>query len=130
MKSFEIGQPFLAAAATSWNFASVIPGTAASQARSMRVIEKPASPISRWTFAVVATRVGTWPAFESSFENAIEKQPAWAAPASSSGFVPVPSSNRDWNEKAPSQAPLPSFMKPFPLLRSPVQTALAVRAGM
>ena len=62
------------------------------------MIEKPASPFSRWTFAVVATRVGTNPALESSFENAIEKQPACAAPASSSGFVPVPSSKRDWNE--------------------------------
>lgn len=28
----------------------------------------------------------------------MEKQPAWAAPISSSGFVPVPSSKRDENE--------------------------------
>jgi len=31
----------------------------------------------------------------------MEKHPAWAAAISSSGFVPVPDSNRDWNEYAP-----------------------------
>jgi hypothetical protein len=30
--------------------------------------------------------------------SAIEKQPAWAAPMSSSGLVPSPSSKRDGNE--------------------------------
>ena len=31
-------------------------------------------------------------------DSAIEKQPAWAAPMSSSGLVPSPSSKRDLNE--------------------------------
>ena len=96
----------------------------------MREIAKPPSPFSRWTFAVVATRVGTKPALDSSFAKAIEKQPAWAAPASSSGFVPVPSSKRDANENWPSKAPLPRRIVPFPDFRSPCQTALALRAGM
>ena len=45
---------------------------------------------------------GVWPRFPSSAERAIEKQPACAAAISSSGFVPSPSWNRDWNEYGPS----------------------------
>ena len=52
--------------------------------------------------ASVSTLCGSWPALPSSADSAIEKQPAWAAAISSSGFVPSPSSKRDWNEYGPS----------------------------
>ena len=48
-------------------------------------------------------------------EIAIEKQPAWAAPISSSGFVPALSSIRDWNEYGSSKAPDPNSIRPVPL---------------
>jgi hypothetical protein len=54
--------------------------------------------LSRWTLAVVSTEVGVKPASARPLENAIEKQPACAAPISSSGFVPSPSSKRDLKE--------------------------------
>src|SRR2546427_326583 len=44
----------------------------------------------------------------------MEKQPACAAPISSSGFVPGPSSIRLLNEYDPSKAPLPSRIVPDP----------------
>ena len=97
-----------------WNFAGSIPGTSASVFSSTVEIEKPASPLVRCTLAVVDTRFGSKPALASAFANAIEKQPAWAAPISSSGLVPAPSSKRDWNEYAPLQAPLPSDIVPRP----------------
>src|ERR1051326_2853477 len=49
----------------------------------------------------------------SAPESAIEKQPAWAAPISSSGFVPGSSSKRVPKEYWPSKAPLPSDMVPL-----------------
>ena len=64
----------------------------------MRLIAKPPSTGSRWSVASVSTLSGVTPALPSSAERAIEKQPAWAAAISSSGFVPSPSSKRDWNE--------------------------------
>ena len=41
---------------------------------------------------------GRTPASVRPADRAIEKQPAWATPISSSGFVPDPSSNREQNE--------------------------------
>ena len=64
------------------------------------------------------------------FESAIEKQPACAAPISSSGFVPGPSSKRERNENWPSKAPEPSAIVPAPLCRSPLHFADAVRTAM
>ena len=52
--------------------------------------------------ASVSTVSTLWPALPSSPDRAIEKQPACAAAISSSGFVPSPSSKRDWNEYGPS----------------------------
>jgi len=43
-------------------------------------------------------RLGGKPAFSNPTESAIEKQPASAAPISSSGFVPLPFSKRDEKE--------------------------------
>src|SRR6266542_1666448 len=70
------------------------------------------------------------PAFDKPAERAIEKHPAWAAAISSSGLVPVPSSNRDEKEYWPSKAPPPRRMFPLPSFRPPSQRAFAVRAGM
>src|SRR6266516_3291979 len=48
--------------------------------------------------ALVLTLLAGWPAFSRLNASAIEKQPASAAPMSSSGLVPFPSSKRDENE--------------------------------
>ena len=60
----------------------------------------------------------------------MEKQPACAAPISSSGFVPVPDSKRELNEYAPWNAPLPSDIVPLPSFSVPSHCALAERTGM
>ena len=75
-----------------------MPGTTAVHSSSMRPMRKPPSARSRWTRAVVSTDVGGWPPRSSPADSAIEKHPAWAAPISSSGLVPAPSSKRDLNE--------------------------------
>jgi hypothetical protein len=63
------------------------------------VIVGPVSRLRSDTFACVWMDSGSLPASPSASESAIEKQPAWAAAISSSGFVPFsPSSKRDWNE--------------------------------
>jgi hypothetical protein len=80
--------------------------------------------------AVVLILFGGCPAFSKFDESAIEKQPASAAPSSSSGFVPFASSNRDENEYEPSNAPLPSFIVPLPCFKVPSQTADPVRAAI
>jgi hypothetical protein len=63
-------------------------------------------------------------------DSAIEKHPACAAAISSSGFVPLPSSNRDLNEYGPSHAPEPIFIDPLPCMMSPSQTAVEDLAGI
>src|SRR5688572_31726938 len=63
---------------------------------------------------------GTCPAVVSWPERAMEKQPAWAAAISSSGFVPFPSSKRVLNEYCVSwSTPLSAEMLPLPSLRLP-----------
>src|SRR5436309_13354803 len=91
-----------------------------------------ASPtFSSFTLALVWMRVGVMPARESWATSAMVKQPAWAAPISSSGLVADwPSSNRDLNEYAPSKAPLPTLSRPLPSARLPFHSASAVRVGM
>jgi len=129
-RAFDTGQPFLAPSAISWNFALSMPGTSASVVRSMAVIPNPPSTCSRWTPAVVLTRRGVKPARPRAAERAMEKQPAWAAPISSSGFVPVPCSKRELKEYAPWNAPLPSDIVPLPSLSVPSHCAFAERTGM
>ena len=97
-RAWETGQPALAASASFWKAASSRPGTTAVHSSSIRPMRKPLSARSRWTRAVVSTDVGGCPPRSSPADRAIEKHPAWAAPSSSSGLVPVPSSNRDANE--------------------------------
>src|SRR5881394_3646179 len=60
----------------------------------MAVIVKPASVFSIVTAAEVRIDSAVMPAFPSWPESAIEKQPACAAPISSSGFVPFSFSRR------------------------------------
>src|SRR6478672_7661268 len=74
--------------------------------------------------------VGLCPARPSAAASAIEKQPACAAPISSSGLVPEPSSNRDTNEYAPSNAPLPTRILPAPSFNEPFHSALAPRTAI
>src|SRR5947207_12977672 len=96
----------------------------------MEVILNPPSAGSSFTVAVVLKRLAGGPAFSRLNESAMEKQPASAAPMSSSGFVPFPSSKRDENEYGPSKAPLPSFMVPLPCFSVPSQTADPVRVAI
>src|SRR5213078_4262291 len=128
--AFETGQPFLVCSAISSNLALSIPGTSASVFKSIVVIFGAPSTISNFTVAVVLTRFAGLPAFSRLAESAIEKQPASAAPMSSSGLVPFPSSKRDEKEYGPSNAPLPSFIVPLPCLRVPSQTADPVRVAI
>src|SRR5213083_2010823 len=129
-RATDTGQVFLVSSACSRNFASSIPGTSASVFKSIEVILKPPSACSSFTVAVVLTRLAGCPAFSRLNDSAMEKQPASAAPMSSSGFVPFPSSKRDENEYGPSKAPLPSFMVPLPCFSVPSQTADPVRIAI
>ena len=54
----------------------------------------PPSFFSRVTSASVSIRSGVIPASARIIERAMEKQPEWAAPMSSSGFVPFSFSKR------------------------------------
>src|SRR5688572_7363962 len=107
-----------------------MPGTSDSLSSSIVVIVGPAGSISIFTFSVVLTRFAGWPAFSRLADSAIEKHPASAAPISSSGFVPVPLSNRDRNENGPSYDLLPSFIVPLPPFSVPSHTAVPIRSGM
>jgi len=75
-----------------------MPGTLASQRSWLLVIRKPPSCSAIVTCAVASTKSGVKPALPSISDSAIAKQLAWAAPSSSSGFVPLPFSNREANE--------------------------------
>src|SRR5205807_4634486 len=97
--ALETGQFTLASCASFWKVSSSMPGTTASVSRSMGLMAKPPGTGLKWTRAVVCTLVGVKPALASAFDSAIEKQPACAAPMSSSGLVPTVSSPmRDLNE--------------------------------
>src|SRR3954468_8122673 len=128
--ALETGQFALAVSACSSKAAGSIPGTSASVTSAILVMPKPASVLSRYTLAVVSTRVGVNPALARPLESAIEKQPAWAAAMSSSGLVPAPSSKRELNEYCPSNAPPPKRIVPLPLGRSPSHRASALRTGI
>ena len=51
-----------------------------------------------WTTAEVLIRRGVKPAAPRTMDSAIEKQPAWAAPKSSSGLASDASSKREAKE--------------------------------
>ena len=91
---------------------------------------KPSPCFISLTSARAWMRSGAWPARPRLPENAMAKQPAWAAAISSSGLVPEPSSKRELNEYGPLNAPLPSSTVPLPSTIGPSQTAVALRVGM
>ena len=68
----------------------------------MPVIAQPSPCCSNLTLASVVIDSAVWPWSPSTTDSAIEKQPAWAAPISSSGLVPSPSCMRERNEYGPS----------------------------
>src|SRR5216684_6944342 len=86
--ALDTGQFSLASCASFWKVSSSMPGTTASVSRSIGLMAKPPGTWLKWTRAVVCTLVGVKPALASAFDSAIEKQPACAAPISSSGLVP------------------------------------------
>ena len=70
--------------------------------------------------------LGGLPALVSCADRNIEKQPACAAPTSSSGLVPFLSpSKRDRNVNGASKKPFPPFIDPEPSLSVPFHCALA-----
>src|SRR6185437_9465781 len=126
----ETGQPDLACAAYFENCASSMPDTLASQTMRLWVILKPPWCGLTVTCAVESMESGLKPAWLSISDRAIAKQPAWAAPNSSSGLVPAPSSNREANEYGPLNRPCPKSISPLPSLSVPSQRACAVRVDM
>src|SRR5690242_3327507 len=84
-------------------------------------------PSPRVTVALVSMLVGGLPAAVSCAARYIEKQPAWAAPTSSSGFVPplVSPSNRVLKVKGAFRNPLAPLIEPEPSFNVPFHCALA-----
>src|SRR5688572_6085773 len=119
--TFDTGHPALALLAAVSNVAASAPGTDAFTTRCTAVIENPSPTFSNDTLADVRMLAGVRPIVPSCADSAIEKQPACAAAISSSGLVPLPSSNRVLNEywvlaRTPLSdeiVPLPSFKPPF-----------------
>jgi hypothetical protein len=72
---------------------------------------------------------GWAPAFSRPTDNAIEKQPARAAPISSSGLLPVCPSNRVPMVNGTSFE-FAGFIVPLPALRVPFHVAFAVLFDM
>src|SRR5438270_6711879 len=104
--------------------------TSPTVSSSIRWIVGTPSTLRRWTRAVVSTERDSWPCPARMLESAIEKQAAWAAASSSSGFVPSPSPNREAAEYSPRQAPSPTVSWPEPLSRSPCHRALPLRVAI
>jgi hypothetical protein len=129
LNSREMGQPFFAFCAAVSKLCAVAPGTFARVVRWMAVMPKPSSVFSNFTSAVVSSDSGVRLALPSCAVRAMVKQPAWAEAISSSGFVPIPFSNRVPNEYCVSfSTPLWLEIVPLPSFSPPRQTALAVRS--
>jgi len=100
---------------------ALTPGTSATVTSSILVIVGPAP---RCTVADVSMVAGGWPALVSWAARNIEKQPACAAPISSSGLVPLAApSNLDTNVKGALKNPESPFIVPAPSLSVPVHVA-------
>src|SRR6185369_11288698 len=124
----EMGQPALAALAIWSTWFLSAPGTFTVTSRCDSVTVQPASVLSKVIVAVALINSALNPSLPSSAENAMAKHPACAAPINSSGFVPMPDSKRVLNEYCVSlRTPLSVEMLPLPDLRSPRQTADALR---
>ena len=91
-KTLEMGQPVSAASAAFMKAAWSAVGTLAFTSRWALVMAKPLSSFSSLIVLVVSMISAVRLAAASWPLSAMEKQAAWAAPISSSGFVPgVPS---------------------------------------
>src|SRR5690606_8680205 len=85
---------------------------------------KPSEDLSKVAVAVVSIFSGVKPASPNWADTALEKHPAWAAPMSSSGFVPGPSSKRGLKPYcAALSTPLSLEIVPLPSRTLPVHTA-------
>src|SRR6266481_8217969 len=128
LNSLETGQPVSAALTAASNLALSAPGTRATRSRWLLVMLKLSPTFSRLTVAVVSSFCAVSPAPPSCAERAMVKHPACAAANSSSGLVPTPFSKRVLNEYCVClRTPLSVEIDPLPVLRSPCQTALALR---
>src|SRR5258706_8174387 len=126
--AFEIGQFCFKKATFSLKVASSRPGTTATVSSSILVTVGPSPSV---TVALVSMLVGGLPALVSCAARNIEKQPACAAPISSSGFVPsLPPSKRDLNVNGALKAPLPPATEPEPSLSVPFHCAFAFETAM
>src|SRR5205809_6893949 len=123
-----MGQFFFAPSAAARNLAESTLGTFADTSRWIDFTDHPASVLSKSSVAFVSIDSGWYPAWPSSFERAIEKQAAWAAATSSSGFVPGSSPKRIAKLYAtPFTAPLAVDTVPLPSFSPPRHCALARR---
>src|SRR5450631_4115227 len=128
LSTFDTGQPAFAFCAAVLKASALAPGTFATTSRWTAVIAQPASSFSMVRVAAVLMLSGVRFAPPSWADSAIEKHAAWAAAISSSGFVPGAFSNRVVNEYGVFEStPLVDETVPFPSLRPPFHTALALR---
>src|SRR5205085_11717298 len=126
-KSFDTGHPALALPASSSSLAWSAPGTFAFNVRCTAVMAKPSATFSSVTSAVVSMRSAVSLASPRMSDRAIGKQPACAAPMSSSGLVPGLPSKRLLKPYGYSlSAPLLVEIAPLPSLIPPCQTAVPV----
>ena len=95
--TFDTGQPDLVCSAISMKVLSSMLGIFATHTRSLCVMANPSPTFSSRTAASVWMESAVNPALPRPADSAIEKQAACAAPMSSSGFVPGPSSKRALN---------------------------------
>src|SRR6187549_2319139 len=124
LSTLETGQPALALLAAVANCAASAPGTDAFTTRWTAVMANPSSSLSSDTLAEVRMLAGVRPNVPSCADNAIEKHPACAAAISSSGLVPLPSSNRVLNEYCVlANTPLSDEIVPLPSFRPPFHSA-------
>src|SRR6267154_2500094 len=128
LNSLETGHPALALLAAVLNAAWLAPGTFAFTSRCTLVMANPPSTLSRVTAAVVLMLSAVRLALPSCPLSAMEKHPACAAASNSSGFVPMPLSNRELKLYCVSfSTPLSVETVPFPSFSPPRQMALPFR---
>ena len=97
---------------------------------STPVIAQPSPCCSKWTLASVESTRASARRRRARRDSAIEKQPAWAAPISSSGFVPGRSRSASRTNTAPRRRRSRSSMFPWPSASDPFHSACAVRVGI
>src|SRR3954453_10248387 len=117
----EIGQPSFAWFAASANDSWVAPGTTPRTTIAAEITVQPTSRLSAVTLTSTSSRSTGVPALARMFEQAIEKQEAWAAARGSSV---LDAQVVGWSRKIPVVA---AVTVPRPLGRSPLQVAVARR---